>query len=251
MWIKFLGTGTSHGIPVPGCQCRTCSSDDPRNNRTRSSVFIKMANRKILIDTAPELRLQLLQHKVGVPDLILFTHGHADHIMGFDDIRTFNWRNSKAIDCFCDIKTKNRLAEAFSYIFSAEIRGGGIPKANLKSIDKLYQGYKDIKPLKVFHGKNEIIGYRLGEMAYITDVSGIPKNTLEQLGNLELLVLGALRWTEHPTHFNIDEAITISKKIAASKTYFTHISHEVEHVSASKYLPKNISFAFDGLKLKI
>lgn len=252
MWLKFLGTGTSHGVPVPGCRCQTCISDDPRNHRMRCSVFLKIKDNKILIDTSPELRLQLIIHRVGIPDIILFTHGHADHIMGFDDIRSFNWRNDKAVDCFSNLETRQRLKEAFSYIFLDSSIGGGLPEANLLDISNLPPDWQSIiTPLQLRHGPTEVLGYRIGKLAYLTDLNAIPGQTWPELKDLKVLILGALRWRKHSTHFNIDEAVSVAEKIAADTTYLTHLSHDVEHVEASRYLPEQINLAYDGLKIKL
>jgi len=250
--IKFLGTGTSHGVPVVGCSCKTCTSSNPKNKRMRSSIFLEVNNLDILIDTTPELRLQMLNNNIDNVDLVLFTHAHADHIMGFDDIRVINWLNNKTVPCFGNKKTINHLRTAFDYIFNPSQIGGGIPQVTLNKVKEsfVFESLK-IEPLKVKHGKLDVYGYKIKNIAYITDCSFIPEETMEKIKNIDLLILDALRFEKHPTHMNLEEALAIVKEINPKKTFFTHISHEMEHDEVNNILPTNVKLAYDGLQLKI
>ena len=253
MMIKFLGTGTSHGVPVPGCKCDTCTSDDPRNTRYRTSLYVKYEGCCMLIDTPPEHRLQMIEYGPVTPDIILFTHEHADHIMGFDDIRTLNWRKNGHIDCYSNRRTKERIEKIFSYMFSSSCRAsGGLPRADLHEIDDLPPPYNSfIEPLNVLHGKSEVLGYRIGPAAYITDVSEIPSKTRNMLAGIELLILGVLRREKHPTHLSLREAIELVDELDVPAVYFVNMSHKLEHKSTNRELPDHINLAFDGLKLEL
>ena len=252
MLIKFLGTGTSHGIPVVGCNCETCRSNNPKNKRMRSSIFIREKNTDILIDTSPEIRLQMLENDITNIDLVLFTHAHADHIMGFDDIRVINWLKGSSVPCYGNKDTMNKIKNIFDYIFDPLQMGGGIPQVTLNTIKKKFEFNNiSITPLKVKHGKLDVFGYKINNMAYITDCSYIPKETFKKIQNIDLLIIDALRFEEHPTHMNLEEALEVVKKIKPKKTFFTHISHEMEHEKTNKMLPNNIELAYDGLNLEI
>ena len=252
MLIKFLGTGTSHGIPVVGCNCKTCTSNNPKNKRMRSSIFIQEKNNDILIDTSPELRLQMLANDITNIDLVLFTHAHADHIMGFDDLRVINWLKGESVPCYGNKDTMNKIRNIFDYIFDPLQVGGGIPQVTLNTIKSEFE-YNNllITPLEVKHGKLDVLGFKIKNMAYITDCSFIPENTFKKLKNIDLLIIDALRFEEHPTHMNLKEAIEVVKKINPKKAYFTHISHEMEHKETNKKLPENMELAYDGLILKV
>ena len=252
MLIKFLGTGTSHGIPVVGCNCKTCNSSNSYNNRMRSSIFIKVENTDILIDTSPEIRLQMLANNIKNVDLVLFTHAHADHIMGFDDIRVINWIKGKSVPCYGNKETIERITNVFDYIFDPVQIGGGIPQVTLNKINGEFE-FNDvlITPLRVKHGKMNVLGYKIKNMAYITDCSYIPENTFKQLKNIDLLIIDALRYEKHPTHMNIKEAREVVERINPKKTYFTHISHEIEHAQTNKNLPDSIELAYDQLMIRL
>lgn len=252
MHLTFLGTGTSHGIPIIGCTCPTCQSDNQKNKRYRSSIHINVADKDILIDTPPEIRLQLLNNHITNIDLILFTHAHADHIMGFDDIRAINRLKKAAIPCYGNEDTINRLRHVFDYIFNPVQIGGGIPQVTLNIKENKFT-YQDIEitPLPVKHGKIEILGFKIGKMAYMTDCSYIPDSTLKLLKDIDLLVIDALRYKPHPTHMNLEEALEVIDNLQVNKAYLTHISHEIEHNELSKKLPENVYLAYDGLNVEI
>jgi phosphoribosyl 1,2-cyclic phosphate phosphodiesterase len=254
MKVIFLGTGTSHGVPVAGCGCKTCISTDVRNKRNRSSVFIQDGAVNIVIDTPAEFRLATLAHGIIRVDAVLLTHAHADHTAGFDDVRRYNELQGEDIPVFGDEATLKEIKQRFSYIFSKTQEGGGKPRVELKNIAP----YKDfnvkgveILPLAVKHGDLEILSYRMNGFAYITDVSEIPEVSFGRLSGLDTLVLDALRPEEHPTHFNLNQAIGAAKRIGAKRTYFTHIAHRLEHVETEKSLPGGMLMAYDGLIIEI
>ncbi len=250
MKITFLGTGTSHGVPMLGCQCSVCTSKNPKNNRFRSAIYINQADLSLLIDTPPELRLMLLKHNITTIDGILYTHPHADHLMGFDDIRAINRLIKNQIPCYGNSYTINEIKKVFSYIDTAIQKGGGLPQVSLNTVLKpFYIKNLKVEPLKVKHGLLEILGYRFGKVAYITDCSYLPGKTRKQLLDLDVLILGALRYRKHPTHFNIDEALNLISKLNVPRVYLTHISHDLEHELVNLQLPHNIQLAYDGLEI--
>jgi len=251
MLVTFLGTGTSTGVPVVGCRCPVCLSDDPRNQRLRQSVLIERGSSAFLIDTTPDLRLQLLRHPIPRLDFILYTHSHADHLMGLDDVRPFNFRQREPIHAFASAATAKAVRRAFSYIWSDSQVGGGKPQIDLHEVDGpfTHQGI-DIVPIPVRHGDWTIFGYRIGGFAYITDTNGIPDASLPLLRDLDVLALDGLRPTRpHPTHFTIEEAAESAGRIGARTTYLIHLAHEVDHASVDATLPPNVRLAWDGMTL--
>ncbi len=253
MIVTFLGTGTSTGVPVVGCSCRVCSSDDPRNKRLRQSVKIEANGRYFLIDTTPDLRLQLLRDPIPRLDFVLFTHSHSDHIMGLDDIRPFNFRQRESIHAFASPPTAKAVRRAFGYIWSDSQIGGGKPQLELHEVEGPFTHTGvDIVPLPVCHGDWTILGYRIGGFAYITDTNGIPDATMRLLRDVDHLALDALRPSpRHPTHFTIDEAVACAQKIGARRTWLIHLTHEVDHQTVEAGLPEGIRLAYDGLRLEL
>ncbi len=251
--ITFLGTGTSTGVPVVGCSCGICTSDDPRNQRLRQSVKIERNGRHFLIDTTPDLRLQLLRSPIPRLDFILFTHSHSDHLMGLDDIRPFNFRQRDAIHAFANPATAHAVRRVFSYIWSDTQIGGGKPQLDLHEVEEpfTHQGI-DITPLPVDHGDWTILGYRIGQFAYITDTNGIPASTMRLLEGVDVLALDGLRVApHHPTHFTIEEAVAVAQRIGARETWLIHLTHEVDHALVESTLPAGIRLAYDGLRLEV
>jgi phosphoribosyl 1,2-cyclic phosphate phosphodiesterase len=254
MRITFLGTGTSTGVPVVGCHCRVCTSSDPRDQRLRQSVAIERDGKHFLIDTTPDLRTQLLRHPIPRLDFLLFTHSHADHVMGLDDIRPFNFRQREPIAGFASPLTAKAIRRAFSYIWDAAAQlGGGKPQLDLHEVVEPFTHVGiDVVPIPVTHGDWTILGFRIGNFAYITDTNGIPDSSLALLEGLDVLALDGLRPApRHSTHFTIGEAAAVAQRIGAETTYIIHLAHEVEHAAVEATLPPGVKLAYDGLVLNV
>ncbi|HYR27262.1 MAG TPA: MBL fold metallo-hydrolase [Thermoanaerobaculia bacterium] len=252
MRITFLGTGTSTGVPVVGCHCRVCTSTNPRNQRLRQSVSIEANGKHFLIDTTPDLRLQLLRHPIPRLDFVLLTHSHSDHLMGLDDIRPFNFRQRESIQAFANASTAKAVRRVFSYIWDDSQLGGGKPQLDLIEVEEAFTHLGiEIVPIPVDHGDWTILGFRIGNFAYITDTNGIPDASMELLRGVEVLALDGLRPApRHPTHFVIAEAVEIAQRIGARETWLIHLTHEVEHDEIEATLPEGIRLAYDGLVLE-
>ena len=251
--VTFLGTGTSTGVPVIGCRCRVCASNHPKNKRLRQSVSLEWGGKHFLIDTTPDLRLQLLRDPIPRLDFILFTHSHSDHLMGLDDIRPFNFRQREAIHAFANPMTAHAIRRAFSYIWNESQLGGGKPQLELHEVEEpfTHEGL-EIVPIPVSHGDWTILGFRVGDFAYITDTNGIPPASMELLRGIEVLALDGLRPSPpHPTHFTIDEAIAAARRIGARTTYLIHLTHDIDHEEFEAGLPEGFKLAYDGLQLEI
>ena len=250
--LTFLGSGTSHGVPMIGCDCAVCRSDDPRDKRNRASVAIGTAGGSILVDAPPELRLAAVAWGLGRVDAILFTHAHADHIMGLDDVRRFNDIVGSTIDCYCNAPCLQRLRAVFGY---AEVVYDKTP-ANRPSLRfELMEEPRricgvDVVPVPLLHGSDEVLGFRFGSMAYCTDCSAIPPASAPLLEGLDLLVLDALRHTPHPTHFSLAEALEVIAELRPKKALLTHIAHQLGHEATSRDLPDNVAMAYDGLSVR-
>ena len=254
MRVLFLGTGTSHGVPMIGCDCGVCRSTDPRDNRTRPSILVDCADGlRILIDTTPDLRAQALRHDVRRVDAILFTHAHADHVMGLDEVRRFNMLAKAPMPVFADDPTLAALRRTFAYIFDSDApKGGGLPDLRLWSIGGAFcVGRQEVVPVPLRHGPWRILGFRFGSFAYLTDTNGVPDESLALLEGLDSLVLDALRHRPHPTHFTLAQATTVARRIGARQTWFTHIAHDLPHAETCAALPPGMALAHDGLTLEI
>lgn len=253
MKVTFLGTGTSQGVPVPMCSCHVCKSENPKDNRLRTSIYLEHHDTCIQIDTGPDFRQQMLREKISCIDGVIFTHAHHDHISGLDDIRCFNFKYGKSMNVYADNNVEKRLHEVFSYIF-AEKKYPGAPEIQINKIaTKPFQVKNlEIIPIQIFHGKLQILGFRIGDFTYITDASKIPKTEWSKIEGSKVIVLNALRQESHPTHFHLEEAIKIIEHFSPEKAYFTHMSHKIgPHDKVNTILPKNMYLAYDGLKIEI
>lgn len=252
MRITLLGTGTSQGVPIINCDCPVCTSKNPKNRRMRSSVIIENSGNNILIDTSTDMRQQFLTYPFERIDAILYTHAHADHIFGLDELRRFNYIQNQVIPVFGDAFTINQIKRIFGYAFNEANLIPGIPNIRAYSVDKEFDvdGTK-IMPIPLLHGEDEILGYRIGTFAYCTDVSRIPDSSYHLLCGLDVLIIGALRERKHSKHFTLDEAIAEAEKIQSKKTYLTHISHILDHDVHGNKLPVSCSFAYDGLIIEL
>ncbi len=253
MKITFLGTGTSQGIPVIGCNCEVCLSDDPKDKRLRCSIHIEIDNLSIIIDTGPDFRQQLLRERITDIDAILYTHEHKDHVAGLDDVRPINFFQKKDMPIYAESRVLTALKREFPYAFS-ENKYPGVPQLKLHEIENkpfLINGI-EITPIRVMHYKLPVFGFRIQDFAYITDANYIDDQELEKLKNLDALVLNALRYKEHISHYTFDEAIEIIDRLQPKKAYLTHISHMLDkHQSVQKQVPPNIALAFDGLRIQV
>jgi phosphoribosyl 1,2-cyclic phosphate phosphodiesterase len=250
--VTFLGTGTSSGVPSIGCTCAVCQSTDPRDKRLRPSIYIEVPGRaSILVDTSPDLRQQALTYGVTRIDAILFTHSHADHILGLDEIRRFNFMQRGAIPCYATPDVWTSIQRTFHYIFDGVPKlGGGIPTIEVRDIDGPFTiaGVR-IVPVPLLHGNMPILGFRFGSFAYLTDCNAIPAESWPLVEHVDTLVIDALREKKHSTHFSIEEALEAVAKIAPRRAYFTHMAHDLGHRQTNARLPAGVELAYDGLVL--
>jgi len=253
MRIVFLGTGTSYGTPMIGCDCMVCKSDDPKNKRLRSSIQVSYNGRSVMIDTSPDLRLQVLNNGVNRVDAILFTHYHADHLFGLDDVRIFNSIQKSPISCYSSASTIDFIRKSFHYIFDPDTpRGGGLPELNLCPVEETFSLFdEDVVPVPVMHGDIDILGFRWDKFAYITDCSYMTDSSIKLVEGVDILALNALRYRPHITHNSISDSLELIKRIKPKKAYLTHMSHDVEHETVNKTLPDGINLAYDGLVLDV
>lgn len=251
MVVTILGSGTSTGVPMVGCNCRVCTSTDPRNKRTRASLLVRACDKYILIDTSTDLRRQALREHIPHIDAVLFTHPHADHIHGIDDLRGFHFIHKRIIPCYAEEETLSAIAGTFSYIFKGLETEGYSPLLDPHAISGKFSLFGlGIVPIPLVHGHIPATGYRIDDLAYLTDVSYIPEASMAMLRNLEVLVIDALRYTPHYTHFNIEGAVEVVKKLNPRRAIFTHLTHEVAYEDG-KNLPSGIEFAFDGMTFEL
>ena len=262
MKITVLGSGTSHGVPAIGCECAVCRSADRRDRRMRPSILIEVDApgspfaenvRSILVDTSTDLRAQALAFDVRRVDAILFTHTHADHVLGLDDVRRYNQMQRAPIPCFGDEETLRGLQKMFGYIFNPPQQvGGGLPQLSLFPIAGAFTlGGVEIVPVRVYHGQLPVLGFRFGTFAYLTDCNRIPDESWPLLRGVRTLILDALRNRPHSTHFSVSEAVDVAARIGSERTYFTHICHDLAHAETCARLPAGVELAYDGLVLEI
>lgn len=258
MRITLLGTGTSTGVPVIGCNCRVCTSPDVRDERTRCSCLVEVNGLSIVIDTGPDFRRQALREDIRHVDAVLYTHHHFDHIVGLDDLRPFFFRNSRPIPCYARDNTAEVMRVMFDYIFQ-DGTYPGVPDLSLQTIDAPFvvssridpTNDVEVVPIDARHGDLPLFGYRIGRFAYLTDTNFIPEESFELLEDLDVLVLDALRESFHPTHYTIDEAVEVAERIAAKQTYFTHMTHSVLHAETDARLPEGMNLGHDGLTFSV
>ena len=252
--LLFLGSGTSYGVPMIGCDCAVCRSADPRDKRTRASALVRAGEKNILIDSSTDLRAQALRHNIRHVDAVLYTHSHADHLHGIDDLRSFSRRARKPIPAYGDAHTVSVIREHYAYIFEDKefTLGWGIPRLELRVIrsPSAICGVR-VTPVPLLHGQRVILGYRIGGLAYLTDCSEIPEESLPLLKGLDMLVIDALRPRPHPTHFSIPEALQTIERLSPRRAYLTHMTHNVEHAATEATLPENVHLAYDGLEIEI
>ena len=259
MRLTFLGTGTSFGVPVVGCRCSVCSSEDPRDRRTRHAALVSWDDgRAVLVDTPPELRLQLVREGVDRVDAVWFTHLHADHLHGIDDLRIFSLRSERSIPAYASQDSRAALEHRFDYIFDAAVRPDAGSSKPQVSLHTLHAGRPEtlagveFLPLEVPHGSLRVLGFRVGDLGYITDAKRLPSETMEALAGVRVLVLNALWWgNPHPTHFNVEEAVETAQQLGAERTFLTHLTHRVSHEDLASRLPPGVFAAHDGLTVEI
>lgn len=259
MRVTLLGTGTSTGVPIIGCSCRTCTSSDHRDQRLRTSCHVQFGDLSIVIDTGPDFRQQMLRHRITHIDAVLWTHHHFDHIVGLDDLRPFCFANPAPMPCHTHPDSAKVLKKMFKYAFSHPEEYANVPRLELHAQTRPFvvesrkaEGPAAIvSPVEVAHGHLRINGYRIGNFSYLTDTSHVPADSLDLLKGTDVLVLNALRKTPHPKHFSISEAIEVAHEVGARRTVFTHLTHDILHVRDMAELPEGITLGFDGMTLDV
>lgn len=253
VYITVLGSGTSTGVPTIGCRCEVCTSADPRDNRLRPSILVRYAGRGILIDTTPDFRTQALRAPIERVDAILYTHAHADHILGLDDVRPYNYRQRAEIPIYAMPDTLDAIRRVFRYAFEPEPKKTSIPRLKLHTIeDQPFDLFGlSVTPLRVMHGDATILGFRFGAAAYITDQSDIPEATKEKMRGLDVLFLDALRHKPHPTHSTVAQSLKWVEELKPRRTFFTHICHDLGHQATEATLPAGVRLAYDGLEIVV
>ena len=252
--LTFLGTGTSMGVPTLGCTCGVCRSTDARNNRMRSSIALSYSGRTVLIDTGQDFRMQALRFGVESVDAVLYTHGHADHVLGFDDLRPLTFGKTGRLPLYADDPTADTIERIFDYTFTRRDRYPTSARVEMHRLSSEPGTTLDLfgacfERVPVIHGRNCIAGYRFGRAAYLTDMSDIPADSFDRLRDLDIVVLDALRREPHPSHSHLDNSVALAERIGAKETYFTHISHDLDHAATEAELPAGVHMAYDGLRL--
>ena len=252
--VTVLGSGTSMGVPTIGCDCAVCHSKDPHDRRTRPSVMVEWEGHRIVIDSGPDFREQAIREGITRLDAVLYTHGHADHILGLDDLRPLTYprvTGGGRLPLYARPETAVVLQSVFKYVFDDDYKYGGIAQVELHEIGGPFQ-LLDVRviPVPVIHGEAEIIGYRIGGFAYLTDFSAVPEASIEMLKGVQVVILDALRHQPHPTHSTVENSLQVAERIGAGQTYFTHISHDLAHEATNATLPPGVRLAYDGLRVE-
>ena len=239
------------GVPTLGCHCAVCESEDPRDKRTRPSVMLSYGGRNVVIDTTPDFRFQAMRARIDRLDAVLYTHGHADHILGLDDIRPYNLKQKSNIPIYGSADTLNTLRRQFAYIFDDTPTESSVPGVELHAIDGPIELFGEtIVPVPAMHGTQPVLGFRIGNAAYLTDFSYVPEKSKPLLRGLDELILDALRYVPHPTHSNVEQSLALVKELRPRQAWFTHICHDLGHVAANALLPENVRLAYDGLQIE-
>lgn len=251
--ILVLGSGTSTGVPMVGCRCKVCTSSDPRDKRLRPSVLLRLDDKRILIDTGPDFRYQALRYGIERIDAVLYTHAHADHILGLDDLRPFNFMQRGEIPFYAAAPAMDMISRTFHYVFETKASESSRPRLqpHVFQDEPIYPAGVEILPIPVCHGKSTVHGFRFGDCAYFTDHSSIPPESMEQLHGLDVLFLDALRYNPHPTHSTFEQSLKTVELLRPRRAYFTHISHDALHEAIQSRLPEGVYVAYDGLEIPI
>ena len=257
MRVTILGSGTSFGVPVIGCNCPVCLSDNSRNRHLRASAAVEIQGKVLLLDTGPDLREQALRFSLDRVDAVLYTHAHADHIHGIDELRIFNLRHLHSIPCYANSDTCSKLRSYFAYIFDEKEEEAGYPllgKPHL-TIHEVEGPFAllgvAVVPVPMLHGARQVFGYRIGRFAYLTDVSRMPESSMPLIQGLDLMVIDALRARSHPTHFSIDEALQVIRVARPARAVLTHLSHQIDYETTNASLPEGVELAYDGLVFEV
>jgi phosphoribosyl 1,2-cyclic phosphate phosphodiesterase len=254
--VIFLGTGTSVGVPMVGCGCATCRSGDSRNKRFRCGLAIGLPEGNLLVDTPTDLRTQLLREELGLVHAVLYTHEHADHLFGLDDLRLFPFYLGHKLPIYCEERVESRMRRSFDYVFESDpdaLHPGAVPLVTICRITTAPFELLGVTvtPIRLRHGRTDVLGFRFGNVAYCTDTNGVPEESFSLLQGLDVLILDALRPRPHPTHFSLQEAIEVAQRVGAKRTLFTHVSHELEHGATNALLPPGMELAYDGLRIPL
>ena len=254
--MVFLGTGTSVGVPAIGCACPVCRGGHPRNQRTRCAVMLGLPGGNLLIDTPPDLRQQLLREDLGLIHAVLYTHEHADHLFGLDDLRLMQFYLGGPVPLYCEPTVERRIRKSYDYAFAdaAHLHSGAVPQLVFRTIglEPFEVLGAHVTPIRLHHGpRTQVLGFRIGAVAYCTDVSAIPADSMDLLRNLDVLVLDCLRRERHSTHFSLSESLAVAAELAPRRTLLTHMSHDIDHESVSAELPRGVELAYDGLQVPL
>lgn len=254
--LVFLGTGTSVGVPAIGCGCEVCTSDDPRNQRTRCGLAVGLPAGNLLVDTPPDLRQQLLREGIGVVHAVLYTHEHADHVFGLDDLRLMQFYIGGPVPLYCEPSVEARIRKSFDYAFGSAdgLHSGAVPQLRFQQIglDPFDVLGARVAPIRLYHGSRfEVLGFRFGNVAYCTDTNAIPRESRERLRGLDVLILDCLRREPHATHFGLDEALAVAADLGPRRTLLTHASHDLDYAATNAILPEGVEMAYDGLEVPL